>query len=49
MGHLAFLALIFLTPDTFPQKLPEATEEPSVGSITREFAAPPSEFAGPER
>src|SRR6202051_5241384 len=49
MGCLSLLGLIFLAPSNCAKKLPEATQGPSVASRTPEFAAPASEFAGPER
>jgi hypothetical protein len=43
------LALTCIASSNFAQKLPEATQGPSVASLTPEFAEPASEFAGPDR
>jgi predicted CXXCH cytochrome family protein len=48
LALLAF-ALGCAATASLAQTHPEATQGPSVASLTPEFAAPPSEFAGPDR
>jgi hypothetical protein len=43
------LALTCVASSNFAQKLPEATQGPSVASLTPDFAESASEFAGPDR